>query len=98
MCLITGHRFVVVITELALVVRMQQEMGVHVFTIGTPAPRSEEQSVDRWVLRLGNQCGLSVLFTSSRLPCVRVGKASSLPFVIHVESKLGSSFLNAPHA
>lgn len=96
MCLITGHSFVVVIAELAFVFRVQQEMGVHVFTIGTPAPRSEEQSVDRWVLRLGNQGGLLVIFTSSWLPCVRVGEASILPFVIEVESELGSGFLNAP--
>ena len=96
MCLITGHSFVVVIAELALVFGVQQEMGVHVFTISTPAPRSEEQSVDRWVLRLGNQGGVLIGRSSNWLPSVRVGEAFILPFVIEVESELGSSFLNAP--
>ena len=77
-------------------------MGIDVLAISTPAPRSEEERVDRWVLLLGDQGSLGVasvggVATLSR-PGVGAGKATFHPLVVHAEGQLGSVFLNTPRA
>ena len=101
MCIITGYGLVVVITEVTLVLGMQQKMCIVVRTVGTPAPRSEEQGVDWWVLALANEGGLGVVGPGCStgglwLPGVGVGEASLEPLVIHRHGELSSSLLNGP--